>query len=297
MGEMRLGCLLGSYDRAQSFDVRSAAIAGGVNSWAMTGQCSWFFVGCGASTHVHSSAQGLRIDVFSRAGSEPVLSYDYGHAGDAFARWFPEVETHALEASAWLLASPAPSSGSLRFQLAAQTEAFAPLAGAQYGVDALRFHHLETTVHSAAGAGPRVALHIPAGTAIHSQTTLLVDDVLTAVDPIALHPEWSFEERSQLLRAQHRTRAGHLHTLVWEKYFAWSLPLRFLSDSHAALIEWWWERQSALLLTLDSSDSESRLIVRIANDKVPIGRRMRPYGNRWEGTLELESLTTGELAF
>jgi hypothetical protein len=239
----------------------------------------------------------LRIEVFSRAGSDWVLSYDYGHAADAHARWFPEVETHALEASAWLLCGPAPSSGSLSFKLAAQAELTVPLAGAQYGLDPLRYLRLETAVSSAAGVGPRVGLHVPAGTAIHSQTTVLMDDVLTVVDAITLHPEWSFEERSRLLRAQHRTRAGHLHTLVWDKYFAWSLPLRFLSDSHAALIGWWWERQPALLLTLDSSDSESRWIVRIANESQPIGRRMRPYGDRWEGALELESLTSGELAF
>ena len=297
MGEIRLGCLLGQYDRAQSFDVRSGPITSGVRSWGMSGQCSWYFVGCSAPTHVHSSAQGLRIEVFSRAGSESVLSYDYGQADDAHARWFPEVDTHVLEASAWLLASPAPSSGGLLFRLAAQTEVSVPLAGAGYGTDPLRYHQLGTTVFSESGALPRVALHIPASTAIHSQTTLLVDDVLATVDAIDLHPEWSFEERSQLLRARHRTRAGQLHTLAWDKYFAFALPLRFLSTSHAALIEWWWEKQLALRVTLDSSDAASQLLVRIANDVQPIGRRMRPYGDRWEGTLELESLSPGELAF
>jgi hypothetical protein len=297
MGEIRLGCLLGQYDRAQSFDVASFAIGSGVHSWAMTGQCSWFFVGCGQTTHVHSSAQSLRIEVFSRAGSESVLSFDYGHADDAHARWFPEVDTHVLEASAWVLASPAPSSGGLQFRLFAQDEVYKPLVGDTYGTDPLRFLHLQTAVYSDADAPPRAGLHIPEGTAIHSQTTVAVDDVLTTVDAIGLHPEWSFEDRSRLMRAAHRTRAGYLHTLAWERTFAYALPLKFLSDSHAALLEWWWSRQFALLFTLDSSDGAARMPVRIANDRQPIGKRMRPYRDRWEGTLELESLTPGDLVF
>jgi hypothetical protein len=297
MGDMTLGCLLGQYDRAQSFDVDSAGALTQVHSWAKTGQSSWFLVGCPSPGYVHSSQQSLRIDVFSRAGSDYVLSYGYGFANDAFARWFPEVTTHAVEAAAWVLLSPLPASGGFRFQLSAQPEVSAPLPGGNLGTHALTFQRLATTAHSQGTATPRTGMHIPGGTSITSQTTLVVDDVLTTVDAIPLHPEWSFEERAQILRAQHRTRSGLLHTLVWEKFFAYTVPLRFLSDSHAALINWWWERQWALLLTLDTSDSESLYLVRIANETQPIGRRVRPYEDRWEGTLELESLGPGGLAF
>lgn len=297
MGEITLGCLLGQYDRAQSFDTSSVNAPSEVRSWAKTGQSSWFFVGSPSPTQVHSSPQGLRIEVFSRAGSESVLSYNYGRADDAFARWFPEVNTHAVEAAAWLLLSPAPSSGGIRFQLTAQPEVYLPLPGAISGTDPLVFRRIATTVQSVGTGEPRVALYIPPGTAINSQTTLRVDDVLSTVDAIQLSPEWSFEERAQLLRAQHRTRAGDLHTLIWGQYFAYTMPLRFLSDSHAELVNWWWERQWPLLLTLDSSDSESLCVVRITNDAQPIGRRMRPYDDRWEGTIELESLGPGGLVF
>ena len=83
MGGISLGCLLGQYDRAQSFDVDSAGALSGVGSWAKIGQSSWFFVGSASPHHVHSSAQALRIDVFSRSGAESVLDYAYGRADDA----------------------------------------------------------------------------------------------------------------------------------------------------------------------------------------------------------------------
>jgi hypothetical protein len=38
-------------------------------------------------------------------------------------------------------------------------------------------------------------------------------------------------------------------------------------------------------------------IVRIVNDRQPIGRRVRPYDDLWQGALELESINTGALAF
>jgi hypothetical protein len=121
--------------------------------------------------------------------------------------------------------------------------------------------------------------------------------VLTTIDPITLLPEWDFEERARVLKAEHRTQGGLLYTYVWEKHFAYNVPLRFLSDSHAALLNWWWENQFDLALTLDSSDSESTRIVRIVNDRQPIGKRIRPYANLWEGMVELESIDRGSLVF
>jgi hypothetical protein len=132
---------------------------------------------------------------------------------------------------------------------------------------------------------------------VNSNASLLAEDVLTSVDVIPLYPEWSFEDRGELIRSQHRTRAGVLHNLVWEKFLSYSMPLRYLPGSHAALLNWWWEQDLALLLTLDSSDSESLHAVRIVNDTQPFGKRIRPYADLWEGTLRLESLDPGGLAF
>jgi hypothetical protein len=297
MGGISLGCLLGQYDRAQSFDVNSSGTPSDVRSWTKSGQSSWFFVGSAAPQFVHSSAQSLRIDVFSNAGSASVLSYTYGRADDAYTRWFPEIDTHALEAAAWLLVHPATSSGGFRFELFAHPGASRVLPGRTLGADPLEFIRLASLVHSDGGGAPRVAVQIPAGAGISSNASILADDVLTTVDPVPLYPEWSFEDRSELIRAQHRTRSGVLHDLVWQKFLSYSMPLRYLPGSHAALLNWWWEQGLALLLTLDSSDGESLHAVRIVNDSQPIGKRLRPYADLWEGTLHLESLDPGGLAY
>ncbi|MCZ6749303.1 MAG: DUF935 family protein [SAR324 cluster bacterium] len=59
----------------------------------------------------------------------------------------------------------------------------------------------------------------------------------------------------------------------------------------------WWAKDNNLLFTLDTSDSESLYVVRIVNGSQPIDRRMRPYADRWRGTLRLESAGNGALDF
>lgn len=297
MGEFSLACLLGQYDRAQSFDVDSFAPVTHVQSWAKADQTSWYFSDSQSPTQVHSSGQALRIEVFSRSGGVSILEYAHGAANDAHARWFPQVDTHIVESALWTLLDPLPSSGGLRFEVLTGADVALPIPGASLGSDPLAFRQLTTTTVSDGAASPRVAVRIPSGSSIASDTVLLVDDVMTAVDPIVLHPEWSFQERARLLKAEHRTMGGDLHSLVWNKYFAYRVPLRFLADSEADLINWWWGEQLALQFTLDTSDSESRYIVRIVNDVQPIGGRMRPNENLWQGTLLLESINRGDLRF
>ena len=73
--------------------------------------------------------------------------------------------------------------------------------------------------------------------------------------------------------------------------------MRFLPTSHADLINWWWENQFNLVFTLDTSDSESTRILRMVNERQPIGGRIRPYKDQWQGTLQLESIDEGGLVF
>lgn len=296
MGDMTLGCVLGQYDGAQSFDVASDGGLTHVQSWAKGDQSSWFLVGCTAPTHVHSSGQSLRIEVYSHAGAQAMLRCDYGTADDAHARWFPEVETHALEAAGWMRLHPDTSSGDLAFRLWADADVEQPLPGGTLGSDPLGFQRIATRVSSDGAGLPALGIAAAGGAAVHSDAVVQVDDLLATVDPLVLHPDWSFEERGALIRSQHRTRSGELHTFVWDRYFAYTVPLAYLSGSEAALLNWWWESQWTLLVTLDTSDSESLRLVRIVNDTQPIGRRVRPHADLWQGSLRLESVNNGGLA-
>jgi len=143
-------------------------------------------------------------------------------------------------------------------------------------------------------------LRIIATGPVTGQHDYVLDDVLTQADPITLHPEYSLSLGAQLEQSSLRTRNGNLHTTVWHRHFAATLPLRWLSNSHANLINWWWQHQHNLLLRLDEDDPEQVVICRIVNNRQPIGAKRAPYAlndGGWEGVLELESIHQGGLVF
>ncbi|MDH4249041.1 MAG: hypothetical protein OEW39_14650 [Deltaproteobacteria bacterium] len=288
MGDFTLGCLLGQYDGAQSFDVASKALTTLVNSWIKFGpQSSAYF----QSSAVHSSGQGIRCEAYSNATGQALLSYDHATANDLYARWSPDVTTHAIRYQGWVYAD-------------ANSGVAVVLADEGPGVGFLVKYIPQGTQLS-----PYLAqTHIYSFTSLVGQNIYVVpgvtnsmavywDDVLTTIDPITLYPEWSFTEQARLIQARHRTLGGREHVYTWGKYFAYEVPLRFLSTSHAALINWWWSNQFHLLFTLDTSDSESNFIVRIANDRQPIGGRVKPYVDLWQGVLQLESVHDARLSF
>jgi len=302
MGDFTLGCLLGQYDRAQSFDVASKAIAGSsINRWyvldAGGGGFREFLSG---STVTHSSAQGLYLQVSSRGSYENILSYAYDQADDAWARRFPEVAVHAFQVDLWANVGLSAASGDLIFDfndiVGDADDGLIP------GVGLAHYRRLNTvgvTSASMTGNNAPVLRFLRLGHLTNS-VSLVVDDVIAQLDLITLHPDHAFVERQRLLKADFRSREGTLYTARWGSHGAWTLPLRFLTGSHANLINWWWENQFNLALTLDTSDSESIRTVRIVNETQPIGSKIRPYpyaGDGWQGVLELESLDRGSLVF
>ncbi len=291
-GDFTLGCLLGQYDRAQSFDISSFAIeASGVNSWDKTSDQTSLFFTNSPSIFTHSSGQVLEIQANSSAALVPIR-YNYGLDNDAYQRWFPDVTTHALQMDAWGRGIFSANSGTLEFRLAGNDgQLVAPIPNAP-GLVNLR---LITTVVSESVSRPTVFVEkdVTSG-----DNTVVIDDVLLQVDPIVVHPEYSFRDQSALIKEESRTLGGNLHTYVWDKFFAWNVPLQFISNSHMDLINWWWQNQFNLLFTLDTSDAETSYIVRITNDRQPINTIHSPYRDElWRGTLQLESITNGSLVF
>jgi hypothetical protein len=283
MGDFLLGALLGAN---QSFE----SVAAEPEGWQRESDQASFYA-ADAPTAVHSSPQGLQAVVDSTGGAPEVLRYDHGTAADAWRLWFPEVTTHALRSSVWARVDDAASSGSLRWRAGGSAEAYAaPIA---HGAG-LALYVAETQVVSEAGAPHAGLVRVAAAMA---PATAYLDDVLTMVDGQLLHPEWSLEERAQLVRAQYRTQASLLHSYTWHLHAEFHVPLRWLSGQQAALLNWWWEQQAPLAFTLDSSDAAALQVCRLVNDSQPIGRRIRPYADAWEGTLELAGLGDGRLVF
>ena len=293
-GLWTLGCVLGRYDLAQSFDVASASLTAAdsgtsaVNSWAKNiAQTSLDYF-----TAVHSSAQGLRVFTNSSAASVHALLYQYGQANDGHERWFPDVRTHRARLTAWARMDTAATSGNHRLTL---------VGSAGTGTGVIPFHAtalqpvtVDLTGITSGGGFPHVAVsrHVNPG----SGATSYIDDVLLQSDWIQLNPEIGFADESPMLFESAGALGGRRDFYRWGRTFAWQVPLKYLSDSDAGLLTFWWRNQFTIALTLDTSDAATVQLCRVVNDDNPVRKRMRPYGNLWEGGLRLESLHDGRLA-
>lgn len=314
MGDFTLGCLLGAPDGAQSFDVASTGGVTDVQSWAKTSATTSHFLvssgdasfAGGGGTLTHSSQQGLEVRVHSSAAAPgaDLLVYRYGVAEDAHARWFPEVTTHLVRVDLWWDAI-GNVAGLNKVQLnlhggGARPGYTNPTTLVPRFPDVPGLNHLRTlvAVQSVSDGRPRADFEYTGVQSI--DFSLVLDDVLVQADPITLHPEYGFAAEARVRKAEHRTRAGFLHTYHWSRHGAWTVPLRYLSAAEAALLNWWWQTQRDLVFTLDTSDSEAMQIVRITNDTQPIGGKIRPYAyadEGWQGVLHLEAINDGRLVF
>ncbi len=283
MGTFQLSALLGANQSFEDFETLPT-------SWlSLSDQASFFQTE--SPSQVHSSAFGLRVFADSTGGSTHIARYDYGLPQDAHRVWYPEVDTHALVSWVWARAADAPSSGQLRWRLGGDQEAFSP-AFAFTG----SLQRYQAAVFVQSGAGVPLA-GLSRVSAANSRCTCEMDDVLTQVDPLTVYPDWSLLTRERAAALQHRTREGRLKRFRWSSAFEFQLPLRWLSSSEAGVLNWWWEAQLNLAFTLDTSESESVFICRIVNPSQPVGKRMRPYPDRWAGRLELAGINPGGLNF
>lgn len=284
MGDFTIGALLGAN---QSFETWGSTAP---QSWSVvSNQASFFQVG--SATAVHSSDWGLQARVDSTAGTRQALRWAYGAALDGHRAWFPDVTTHDLRVRAWGRALDAPSSGQLRLRLYGNAEVLGdPIAHAA----ALARLELQTTVHSA-GDYPDLALDRTA--AANSQATVLLDDVQAEVDWMTLLPEWGAAQGEQRQRSLHRGGDGTLALHDWAAWRRLVVPLRYITRAQAGRLSWWWQQGLPLAVTLSSSDPASTLNMRLVNGRTPSGRRMGPYSDLFEATLELESLDPGTLIY
>lgn len=282
-GDFRLGCLVGSN---QSFD-RPLTAGFPTGGWAaISGQDSVSLL----TTPVYSSAQSIRLDVYSSASTERGIYYNYSAERDA--QGLPSITTHTLISKAW--AAVVTNSADLHLEIVtgvtAGTSPSFPIGGT--------LTRREVTIHTIQTQLLRLDFQFLGATA--NDHAAWIDTVVTEIDPITLYPEYDFLERGPLRAARHRTQGGVLHTYQWTRHFAYQVPLRFLSNSHADLINWWWVNGYPLAFTLDTSDQAALYTVKIVNETQPIGSKIKPYVyglDGWAGVLELESLDQGSLVY
>jgi hypothetical protein len=292
MGDFQLGCVLGQYDKAQSFDVNSSALVVGskVGSWSILGGATVTkreFV-----TETHSSNQGLSFSIESAGTNFETLKYDSAVSNDLFSKWFPDVTTHARHIGFWARMTTEAGSGRVFHD-------YANIPGdndlnISYSETLQYYSNVTIQVNSSTSA-PAIARLV--GRSATDSAVVVTDDWIHQIDLVTVHPGYSMEDKARLRQSNHTTLAGNRHQYTWNKTFEWSVPLSFLSDSHADLINWWWQNQFILAWTLDTSDSESTFLARIGNARQPIGARRRSDNKLFEGMLQLEAVTDGRLVF
>jgi hypothetical protein len=105
-----------------------------------------------------------------------------------------------------------------------------------------------------------------------------------------LHPDWTFRDRETLILSEHRTQTGKAFAYRWGAYARFDLPLRFINSADQTRINAWWSAQDEVAFTLNTSETLSTVLCRIANRSRPLDRRVPPYDDLFRGSLELESL-------
>jgi len=280
MSGYSLGALLGTN---QSFDdlPQAGALPPGWQSSAFD-QASFFLV-----AGVHSSAWGLLCHAFSTGLAQPGFSFAYGGTQP----FFSQVQTHTLRARFWFRAGGA-DSGSYTARLWTSSLAMSELVLPADGM--LHAYDLAGLVTSH-GLFP---LFQVARTGGHSQTSIWwLDDVLVEADPIPLVPGWDLKRTGRWMGYAERSGSAKMFVGAGAVAQGFQLSLSWLSDSHAAQLNEWWQEQHRLVFHENSADPEAVMICRLGGSRQPVWKRVTGESDRWEGTLTLEGLTGGELSF
>jgi hypothetical protein len=266
---IELGALLGQLQGSQSFER--------FGSWDINSLAPLSLYSL-SSLQVHSSDLGL-YTVTNQIATN-YLTYNYAASNDYFDRlWFHQ-DTHTIVNYTWAAVPLAEHSGT-QIQINSTTLNTLP-----QNSDMMRYRS-EITI-----SGSDLLLQyliIPGDT---NSNTIYFDDVLTVVDVIELCPERNLRLRDELFIGDHQTIGGANPSYKWGFNKKWSLPLEYVDENQALLLNQWWQDTTPLMFTWDTSDTEQQFIVTMTNNQTPMTQFNQPYHDNWHGTLELSAFDT-----
>lgn len=103
---------------------------------------------------------------------------------------------------------------------------------------------------------------------------------------VTLEPEWNFTRADKKEETEHRTRAGKRYVYKWGEYKKFKFDVQHVSSSTAAIVNSWWSSNTDLLFM--ESGASAVYSVQLVNAELPFGKYVKPYTDKYIGTIELE---------
>jgi len=276
---MEIGALLGSLDGSQSFEhIGSWDTGAGIQAfWILAPDSETH------SSHLASAFRSVESDtVFS---GEAYIEYNYTSSNDVFKRWDTTVNTHRLVSYFWGRAA-----GSGSGYPASSNDTVSYLNSEFLALTHTAFPGVRNKIETYATSSDIYRLRF---TIVKKFKTHVLDDVTTAIDVLDLYPERDFKFKDEIFTGEHETLGGGNPSYKWGFNKKWSVPLKYLPEDQARLINQWWQDTTPLMFNADTSDDTQLFAVVLTNKDQPMTNVNKPYHYEWDGTLELSALSPG----
>lgn len=110
-----------------------------------------------------------------------------------------------------------------------------------------------------------------------------------ALGVLQIYPEWDMKRYTKQNRADHRTKGGKLYSYQWGDYERFEIPLDYVPQSKAAIINSWWQTDALIYLKIYSGGVWEVNTCHLMNTSAPFSKRMKPYTVYRTGDLQLET--------
>ena len=270
---MRLAALLPPFNGAGSFEQYNGADPTQVNCWTdnFAGTYSFNVRSGGSSALVHSSQYNLTLVLSGGASGDIQREYK----ADVPARRFTDITTHSVLIAAWACSSL--GHAEMRFEFGSAINSINSFGSMQLKL---------LTGDVASDWLLKIAAVDDTG-----NRNAFVDDVNFGVDAVTLVPDWQWQTRDLQMREEQSTLAYRRWNTGFGTSRAYEVPLRYVPSSVADLLNWWHGQQFTLILEVNSEEGDVHL-VRLVNPDSPLQQLQPPYGGLFQGTLQLQLVTT-----
>jgi hypothetical protein len=110
-----------------------------------------------------------------------------------------------------------------------------------------------------------------------------------AIGVLQIYPEWEMKRFTKQNRHEHRTKGGKLYSYTWGQYNRFEVPVEYVSNSKALIINSWWATDALIYFKIYSGGVWEVNTCHLMNDSAPLPSLVRPYTNYRKGTLTLET--------